>query len=294
MAQWASLPNEIQIRILGHLFDSSNPSNDKGGLVGQPLNRRRACREYLTTCKNWKAILEPLVYRHLFLTQHTLRLLWRLSRRQQALVRHVWLAIKLPRYRCPECPGARLWDGHPEVRTGEGHAVRVNDTVIRLFWVLSSWETERRPADAKLTLEISVFSESDAEHAFGNHLHLDSSPFTPPGAVELRRPQLSDIGHGWYCGRRSRQYMLTSIRVLTAFTTSGYALQRLPVVPVVDAFVIRRQTRRQLPGTTLVAMARSLPNITSMLFEPWGTTIDFPTPNTDPGDAGKPPTSTSA
>ncbi|KAK8141426.1 hypothetical protein G3M48_010538 [Beauveria asiatica] len=216
MARWKDLPYEIQELILDHLFRLSSPtsSNNKGGVVGRPFQRTTPdCIRYLTTCKAWKQILEPRIYQHLFLTSSTLSILKRLNCHQQNFVQYIWLAIELQGYDCPDCIELDL-DNLDDGERRQVNAALVDTTLWKLFYLLRGWSREGFAKVDNLTLEISVFSKSDMEHVFWNHLHFDSSPFTPAGELEIGRPRLNDSGHGWQNGELMGPHELHSIRVI--------------------------------------------------------------------------------
>lgn len=289
MAQWKDLPYEIQELILDHLFRLSSPtsSNNKGGVVGRPLQRTKPdCIGYLTTCKTWKQILEPRIYQHLFLTSSTLSILRRLNCHQQNFVQYIWLAIELQGYDCPDCIELDL-DHLDDSARRQVDAALVDTTLWQLFYLLRGWSREAFAKAGNLTLEISVFSKSDMEHVFWNHLHFDSSPFTPAGELEIGRPRLNDRGHGWKNGQLMGPHELHSIQVITQGTSSVYGDLELQPVPAVNKFIIRRQTRRQLPIGTLEAMLEKLPNLNSIVLEPWRSEACFPETGAYPNDTRK-------
>ncbi|PMB69148.1 hypothetical protein BM221_005734 [Beauveria bassiana] len=286
MAQWKDLPYELQELILDQLFRLSSPtsSNNKGGVVGRPLQRTKPdCIGYLTTCKTWKQILEPRIYQHLFLTSSTLSILRRLNCHQQNFVQYIWLAIELQGYDCPDCIELDL-DHLDDSARRQVDAALVDTTLWQLFYLLRGWSREGFAKAGNLTLEISVFSKSDMEHVFWNHLHFDSSPFTPAGELEIGRPRLNDRGHGWKNGQLMGPHELHSIQVITQGTSSVYGDLELQPVPAVNKFIIRRQTRRQLPIGTLEAMLEKLPNLNSIVLEPWRSEACFPETGAYPND----------
>lgn len=153
---------------------------------------------------------------------------------------------------------------------------------------MSGWNRERSNSVESLTLEISVFSKSDMDHGFWNHLHFDSCPLTPFGELEIDRPRLNDTGHGWETGELIGPHTLHLIMEITRRTSNLHGNLELEPVPAVKTFIVRRQTRRQLSATALNAVVKNLPNLTSMVLETWRSKMCSPGTGLYPDDPGKP------
>ncbi|KAJ6788987.1 hypothetical protein PWT90_02583 [Aphanocladium album] len=219
MAQWASLPWEIQEQILGHLFSISKPtSNNNGGPVGRPLDRRPVCLEYLTTCKTWEQILEPLIYERLYLKPFTFYVLERLTSGHQSLVKYIWLAVELSQFnycRCIENGSTEPRDEHSTVS-----ATLLDTCLWKLFDLLSKW------VDSGLALGYEE--------------------------LETSRPRLDDTGHGWENGERIHAPSIESILSISDVLLSEFGEIVLQPVPAVKKFILRRQTRQQILSATML------------------------------------------
>lgn len=264
MATWSDLPNEIRLAILEKLLDDTkNPANHIA--VGRPLKRRH-CRlyPYALVCKQWNAIVEAEMYRHIFVTQDSVRNLLKLGPRRQKLVRYIWLKVELAQYGCTQ-----YLDGATHWATARRNALTVLVVVRMLFDILNGWLEDRSEGAKGLTLEISAFSLSDADHCFFNDLHFDTSPFhTHP--LETYRPAITNVTHGWISGRRTRAPHLSSFSIFKgSITPQQFFPYTLPTAPAVTSFVLRRQTRAHLIPCVLRSMLRSLPSLRRVHIEPW-------------------------
>ncbi|KAJ3493151.1 hypothetical protein NLG97_g4916 [Lecanicillium saksenae] len=257
MAQWASLPWEIQEHILGDLFTSSRPrSINNGGPVGRPLDKSPVCLEYLTTCKSWKYILEPLIYERLYLKSSTLCVLQRLSSAHRLLVRYIWLAVELADNNCARCTGNQLLEDNSDL-----NSALVQTSLWKLFDLLGKWGDSSPAFD--LTLELSLFSKSDMDHCFRNDLHFGTCPLTRYGELEVSRPRLHDKIHGWENGnRRYRLSPETIDQISDSLPKDLSSDLELQPAPAIQKLIIRRQTRRLI------------------VFEPWRSKYYFPTRRT--------------
>jgi hypothetical protein len=259
MSNWRDLPVELQLMVGELLLD------DPGSVdIDGPHARLTA---YTTVCKEWQAFFEPKIYRRLKLSQSCLTGFDKFVRRQRGLVEHVWLCIQLKPYDCPLC------DESEKQQWSDCNKDTVGNAVWALFRILSRWKPHQSRGNAGITLEISVHSPSDSEHAFK-----DCQFETPIDSTSLEQPvsaNMNDPIHGWTNGQRTAVPKLDAIsRVYQVRINIGTPIDigaryKLPQVEVVTRLLIRRQTRRQLTSLSLRQILASLPKLEHMNLEIW-------------------------
>lgn len=145
MAQWSDLPTEVAEKILRSLFQSLSPT-PRRDVVGKPMQRGlHPASRYLTTSKSWQRILEPLVYRNLFITDASLRGLQRLTPRQRGLVSYLSVQIDLLRHICHECSGDGPLEGvfATVLDEEEYNDELVEEALLDVFQALHQWANTR-------------------------------------------------------------------------------------------------------------------------------------------------------
>ncbi|KAK2479178.1 hypothetical protein H9L39_08552 [Fusarium oxysporum f. sp. albedinis] len=140
---------------------------------------------------------------------------------QRHIIRRIHLNIELPSYACRRCQRVSgLWEP----------AKLIKKALRKLSGALETWE----PTD-RITLELNVYSPSDPDHWFKNHLygfnHEDDGNL-------LENPEIA-------AGAKPAQ------------------------VPAVKGIVIRRQMRRRINPSTLCILLERFPNVESIDYEPW-------------------------
>lgn len=120
----------------------------------------------------WQAFIEPHTFANIRLTTPRMAKLNDMTKRNRALVRSLWLCIELEEYDCSECDHAHLAN-NAHTRRGDNNIIIA---ALRAFFEsLSVWEPNRN-----LTLDISLYSNSDKEHYFK---YLTFEPDTPNQVV---------------------------------------------------------------------------------------------------------------
>ncbi|RYP20711.1 hypothetical protein DL765_002661 [Monosporascus sp. GIB2] len=142
----------------------------------------------------------------------------------------------------------------------------VNEAVMKLFLILSTWLKSDFTPHGGLTLEISFYSPSDWQHTFSGDLHLGPDPFETEDD-ERHRLRIHDPYHGWHHGQRLERPLMEAISILLA--TIDPDLRELPSVRVVTSLILRRQTRRALSTKSLQKIFKSLPGLECIDYEPW-------------------------
>lgn len=192
-----------------------------------------------------------------------------MTHRNQALVRSLWLCIELERYDCTQCDSdERAW--HTSHRD--------NDIILgalqSLFQTLSTWTP-----GGSLTLDISVYSPSDAEHAF-KYLTYESDA---PGHLvqhevdqRVARSDEHDAKHRWQMSNAGLPIppYSTLERVFAEIwpdtdEEDDDCWQLAPDVPAVTRLVMRLQTRRHWRPHTVTRMLSRLSGLHEFHYETW-------------------------
>lgn len=139
---WNTLPFEITEAIL--LF-----------FIPKIPNGRFA--QLTTVSHAWAAVLERHIFTRLKLTCARLADFDSMTKRRQQYVRQIWFCVELEEYACPSD------DERLNRHINRRDSARVDGAFRSLFATLSTW---RRPERKTLTLDITVHSPSDAQHAF--------------------------------------------------------------------------------------------------------------------------------
>ncbi|KAH7175390.1 hypothetical protein EDB81DRAFT_895922 [Dactylonectria macrodidyma] len=200
-------------------------------------------------------------FRQLKLKQSCLDGLERTIQRQQGLVRHIWLNIELRPYTCRCCRECEslTW-------THMNNKI-ILDAISKLFSVLSTW----KPTREGLTLEQNAYSPSDSQHWCKNWYF--GAPdkdniLDPERPLQNDATEIDDPNHGWRNGMQIDPPNNDAIRRPHA-TVSIKIPKETPKVEAVTAFLLRRQCRRQWDPSTLSCLWKKLPQLESIMYEPW-------------------------
>ncbi|KAK2055930.1 hypothetical protein LY76DRAFT_519398 [Colletotrichum caudatum] len=245
MPGWSVLPLELRQIILEALARQTKPG----------------CGACASVCKEWQAILEKEFFRQLKLQVSCLDDMEAMIGAEQVkLVKQIWLNIALKPYTCRCCPYSEsgTW------ACGNNKVVR--EAITKLFSILSRW-----PGDAGLTLEISIQSPSDREHCFKNLCFGDNSKYeTTLNGRRICTPDRTHEypdNHGWKNGRQVDSP--DSMAISRIFSPLSFKFPDVPQVKAVTHFVIRRQCRRQIEPKVLGYIFDKLPQLKSLVYEPW-------------------------
>ncbi|RYP76928.1 hypothetical protein DL771_001481 [Monosporascus sp. 5C6A] len=143
----------------------------------------------------------------------------------------------------------------------------VDEAILKLFLILSTWLKPNVAPHGGLTLEISIYSPSDSQHTFSGDLHFGPDPFETEDD-ERQRLRTHDPYHGWRHGRRLGRPLMQAISEILNITEPKFR-KGLPSVKVVTSLILRRQTRRALSANSLQKIFKSLPGLECINYEPW-------------------------
>ncbi|OAA59456.1 hypothetical protein ISF_06391 [Cordyceps fumosorosea ARSEF 2679] len=245
--QWTLLPAEIRNPIL------------------ERISRQSYRGTAAAVCSEWQAYLEPRNFARLRLELRNLEQFGKMTARTAGFVSEIRVNVRLPRYSCPECRSSESMQ----------HLLRNNFifrvTLHKLFGVLRNWEPRE-----SLTLELNVFSPSDAEHWFKHScIELDDQLDDSESWHHLQRQAFSgwhEPEHGWVRGRRVespsagallRVFGRVCCRVLSGLPES------LPKTRAVTRLVVPRESLRRIPPEALMLLAHKLPRLRTIVYEPW-------------------------
>lgn len=168
--------------------------------------------------------------------------------------------------------------------TEQWNQTTFEEAIVHLFKVMSTWDSS---AHQGITLELSFHSPTDSMHFFKNRTFQefewteeDVLPLDEPRREFLaRRPvRGNNVAHYWRNGRHDIPGNLAN-RYLSSFVMAKRNLlgtpfelfhwQRLVTVPVISAFMMRRQYHRQLSPMTFSYISRALPSLEQICCEIW-------------------------
>ncbi|KAL8672432.1 MAG: hypothetical protein Q9168_003110 [Polycauliona sp. 1 TL-2023] len=199
-------------------------------------DERRAV-QYATVSREWQAVVEPVVFGQLKLTQSRLAGFAKIVPRQRALVKCIWLCIELQAYVSSRSRYAGILWHEANVKT-------VGTAIRSLFSILSAWA----PAGT-LVLDISAHSPNDDT----DPLRAASDVIMNPSVRRLI-PLMGYISdYFWQC---------QAIKMTDSFWGA------LPKVPAVTGLLLRRRTLRRWELGTSKGILSRLPGLQEIHYEP--------------------------
>ncbi|KAK3328778.1 hypothetical protein B0H66DRAFT_539336 [Apodospora peruviana] len=136
-----------------------------------------------------------------------------------------------------------------------------------------------------LSLEIHSFSPSDYQHRFGDFRLKDDYPlhFTEKAcaderlgwvaecerAKQMKLERHHDFNHGWEKGTQFMAGLGARKRVTKTLFPLYDGRGRLPEVPAITAFTVRRQSYRGIDIPSLRKILAAFPNLEYFIHEPW-------------------------
>lgn len=275
MAYWNSLPPEIRNMILDHIFQTGKACKNLAALA--------------TVSREWQAYMEPRNFRRLILDEYKVSSFDERTRNRKWMVKHIWLRIELPRYRCTTC-------SLPEMPTQKRTNNQIfTNALFKLLEALGSWGDRKQydPVDGTgPLLELSVHSPSDMKHRFDAFTHeKDVYPHTFDENctheefhhyVERKEKKRGNVP---YCtSARGQRAGLAHLRMFAEIELDFGAIEhllenRLPSVDAIKGLIIRRQHYRAFHPRTVAEISRAFQTIDNVTFEPIAR-------NFNPGGAG--------
>jgi hypothetical protein len=153
---WHLLPAEIRNLILDAVVE-----------VGDNLASAAA------VSREWQHAIEPHTFAHIRLPVSRIPQLNLMTQRNQSLVRSIWFCIELEEYDCTKCVNMTL----SSIETSRTDNELILEAFRLLFSALGTW----KPKKGNLTLDISLYSNSDTKHAYK---YLTIEPDVPGRATQ--------------------------------------------------------------------------------------------------------------
>ncbi|QPG97098.1 hypothetical protein C2857_005758 [Epichloe festucae Fl1] len=204
---------------------------------------------FATVSRDWQRIIESHNFAQIRLTPSRIAELDVMTRRNRGRVRYLWLCLELEQYGCsPPSPKTLVMKAFQD-----------------LFSVLRAWEP-----NGFLSLDVSVYSTSNAEHCFN---YITSEPDLPKKGSHDQ-----EVGQGRMA--RARAAISRSLDFVDKFEwdedeEGEYGEERdewwrhLPPVPAVTRLLLRQQTRQRWTPQALANILALLPRLRELYYEPF-------------------------
>ncbi|KAF5608090.1 uncharacterized protein FSUBG_4914 [Fusarium subglutinans] len=249
--RWSYLPQEVRRNILHAIVDQRNPRWSALASVS----------------KEWQSVIGMRNMAKLNLRSSCLEDFEKAVVRQRDLVRHIYLNVELPEYKC------RLCKREFDITTSEKNERLMANATQRLLVILSTWHTT-----APLTLELNASSPSDSKHWFKNFrfndehdAHYTRDQVIPMGATHS---DCHDPKHGWENGVQAKpppfsanERLFGPIDLLHYDPDSD--IVNIPKVNAVTRFMIRRQFHHILESTGFEYILSRFSRLADFVYEPW-------------------------
>lgn len=254
---WHLLPTEIRAMILDAVVE-----------VGDNLASAAA------VSREWQHAIEPHTFAQIRLPVSRISQLNLMTQRNRSLVRSIWFCIELEEYDCPKCVDTRL----AAIETSSTDNELILKAFQLLFSALSTWEP---PKKGNLTLDISLYSKSDTEHAY-RYLTIERD--VPGRATQHGVNQTSAVEH-----HNTHQWEVIQPGLLAPPHGSLERLfadallpddeerdcwEQAPKAQAVTRLVMRLQTRRRLQPKTVIQILSHLIGLHELHYELWRSHYD--------------------
>lgn len=250
---WSHLPPEIRTQILHALVADKSCKLASASAVS----------------REWQGVIELHTFAYIRLSPTRITALNSMTRRNRDFVRYIWFCIELERYDCSKCDTRRL----NAIETSYGDNEPILESFLPLFSALGTWE----PSEG-LTLDISLYSTSDREHAFRFLTFLPDAPGQSQHEAEHILPAQSDAlidKHRWVASaagplippERSLERIFANVWLHPRDEDDCW--QQTPEVPAVTRLVMRLQTHRGWQPYTVMRMLSRLTRPREFHYEPW-------------------------
>lgn len=227
-------------------------------------------------CREWQTTIEQANFHSLSLTSRDLPALDKImAKRNFSLIKSISYSIKLPSYDRLVCDYLELEYELKAITFAIKYGIR------KLFHALSKY-----PHSGEMTLDLSIYSPSDAEHYFKyirfepahalsqNGMRRQASDLVP---IDSTTPTLRSVE------RIFRNFFFTDMDAY------GHEISRdgeefwasLPQVSCVTRLLLRRQTRRRWDAVAISRLLAHFPNLQDLVIEPWGLGVNRIELNTD-------------
>ncbi|KAG8357954.1 hypothetical protein FVEN_g4587 [Fusarium venenatum] len=246
--RWSSLPAEIRHMNLNTIVDLQNPG----------------WAALASVSKEWQGVIGAKNMAKLKLQSSSCLDGFGQVVRQRHLVRHIYLCIELPKYKCGLCQGRSL----PGRLNGIDSVV--SKAIAKVLTVLSTWETK-----GPLTLELNTTSSSDTEH-WAKNIRFDDDHDADNQDLTLAESNWYDTKHRWVDGVQVKPPSFFAMQQVFGLIILEHSSS--VSVTAVTSLMVRRQFRRFLAPDSLDKILSQLVCLTDIIYEPWSAayTKTFP------------------
>lgn len=245
---WSQLPSEVKHMTLDALIDDKSCKLSNAAVVS----------------REWQAALEPHIFAYIRVTSQRIAQLNAMTQRNRHHVRYIWFCIELERYDCRECGS---FDSRA-LRTSNNENKLILESFQALFTALATWEP-----NGSLTLDISLYSNSDNEHAIKYLTFMPDTtgyqlePMSVVGSEEhdKHRWEMAALGFIPPVGSLERLFG----HVLFPIKNERKCWAQTPNVSAVTRLKIRLQTYRRWETFTISHILSHLPSLLEFNYEMW-------------------------
>ncbi|KAM0473434.1 hypothetical protein ACHAPX_008181 [Trichoderma viride] len=245
---WSQFSPEIKCMILEALTDDKNCRLSNAAVVS----------------REWQAIIEPHIFAYIRVTSQRIAQLNAMTQRSRHHVRYIWFCIELDRYNCRKCDS---FDSRA-LETGDSENKLILESFQSLFTALTTWEP-----NGSLTLDISLYSKSDNEHAFKYLTFMPDAtghqvePMSIAGSEEPDKHRWETTASGSIPPERSLERLFGHVWLPIEDERECWA--QTPNVAAVTRLEIRLQTYRRWETFTVSQILSHLPGLREFHYEMW-------------------------
>ncbi|KAL6874753.1 hypothetical protein J3F83DRAFT_728589 [Trichoderma novae-zelandiae] len=244
---WSQFPPEIKRMILEALTGDKNCRLSNAAVVS----------------REWQAVIEPHIFAYIRVTSQRIAQLNAMTQRNRDHVRYIWFCIELEQYDCRKCSfdPKSLQTSHSENKV-------ILKSFQSLFTALHTWEPS-----GSLTLDISLYSKSDNEHAFKYLTFMPDAtghqvePMSIAGSEEPDRHRWETTALGSIPPEGSLVRLFGHVWLPVRDERKCWA--QTPKVPAVTRLEMRLQTYRRWETFTVSQILSHLPGLREFHYEIW-------------------------
>lgn len=245
---WSQFSPEIKCMILETLTDDKNCRLSNAAVVS----------------RKWQAVIEPHIFAYIRVTSQRIARLNAMTQRNRDHVRYIWFCIELERYNCRKCDS---FDPRA-LETSDSENKLILESFQSLFTALTTWEP-----NGSLTLDISLYSKSDNEHAFKYLTFMPDAtrhqvePMSIAGSEEPDKHRWATTALGSIPPERSLERLFGHVWLPIEDERECWA--QTPNVSAVTRLEIRLQTYRRWETFTVSQILSHLPGLREFHYEMW-------------------------
>lgn len=233
-------------------------------MILEALTDDKSCRLFnaAVVSREWQAVIEPHIFAYIRVTPQRIAQLNTMTQRNRDHVRYIWFCIELEQYNCRKC------DSFDHLRTSHSENKLILKSFQSLFTALNTWEP-----NGSLTLDISLYSKSDNEHAFKYLTFMPDATGHQIEPMSIAGSEEPDK-HGWKTTVLGSIPPEKSLERLFGYVFFPVKDERkcwaqTPKVPAVTRLEMRLQTYRRWEMFTVSQILSHLPGLREFHYEIW-------------------------